>query len=77
MKFLSCKNPDCRTIVAIDPRRVRISKCPRCKKPLEELAVGAGPPMGYDKRKIDPIVKKYGGAHWRVDVQVLENVQRD
>lgn len=72
MQFLSCYDTDCRTIVALDPKRRTVSKCPVCGKPLSEIPADERLPIGYDQRSIDPLVEEHGAAYWRVEVRCVE-----
>jgi hypothetical protein len=74
MQFLSCYDTDCRTIVALDPKRGTVSECPVCGKPLLKMPADEGRPMGYDQRSIDPLVEKHGAAYWHVGVCCVESL---
>ena len=72
MQFLSCYDFDCRTIVALDPKRVTVSQCPVCGKPLSKMPANKAPLMGYIQQWIDPVVEEHGAAYWHVEVRAIE-----
>jgi hypothetical protein len=71
MLFCSCFSVPCQTIVACASGRC-VTTCPSCGRTLRPLVADSGPPMGFDRATIEPLVATHGAAGWRVAVRCGE-----